>query len=155
MQHFLPIRLAKHVNLLLISFSKKIKLLLLTCGLLVAFSMQASAQEPEIIKGWDNLEEADFFFDVYFRIVKCSGDSDPEIQLIAFNEGGKVSAVGFDLVIKDEAGNSASHKVEKFDIEFGQTFMTSCENDDHSNLKFPVPEGIDPYTISIDITYNK
>lgn len=140
-----------------ISLTKKNRLLFLGFTLLtLSIVTQAQTQtEPEVIKDWDNLEEADFYFDVYYRIVRCDEKSDPEIHLIAFNEGGIETNVGFDLLFKDKNGKKADHKIEKFDIPFGATFKTSCENDDYSFLKFKVPEGLDIDSLTIDITYNK
>lgn len=137
-------------------FASKISTVLLTVALIYSSSFNAQAQsEPDIIKDWASLEEADFFFDVYYRVLRCDMASKPMIHLIAFNEGGNVDAVGFSLVIKDGTGKTANHEVPKFEIGFAKTFKASCDNDDYDYLKLEVPEGFDYRSIEIDITYNK
>ena len=137
--------------------TKKLQLVIPLVLLLAISSTQANAQAAgnEVIKGWANLEEAEFLFDVYYQVVKCTPVSDAEIHLWAFNEGGNVDAIGFTLVIKDEDGTEATHTVEKFEISLGQSFKADCGNNDYSYLKFALPEDIDVQTMSIDITYNK
>ncbi len=122
----------------------------------IGFPTHSHAQtEPEIIKGWDNLEEAEFLFDVYYQIVKCSSESATEIHFWAFNEGGNVDAVGFTLKLRDKDGTEVTHEVKKFAIGLGQSHKALCENDDYPYLRFSVPEDLDINTLSIDITYNK
>lgn len=155
MQHYLPYRVAKIVNPLLVSASKSIRTLFLASGLLLVFSMQAKAQEPEYIQNWLPLEEAEFHFDVFFAVVKCSADSEPMVLLNAFNEAGNVDSIGFTLELTDDAGNEATVEIAKFDIAKATMHIASCDSDEHSNLKFAVPEGLDPATMKIAITYNK
>ena len=155
MQHLLPIGLAKSVNLVTLSVTKLFRTLLLASGLLLVFSMQANAQESEVIKGWDNLEEAEFLFDVYYQILKCSPDATTQVHLWAFNEGGKVDAVGFTLTLTDSDGTTMTHVVDKFDIGFGQSYKASCDNEDYDYLKFDLPTDMDVGSLSIDITYQK
>lgn len=140
---------------LVISFTKKFRLLFLGLSLLaLSFSSQAQS-DPEVIQNWQRLEEADFYFDVSYSVVKCSADATPIILLNAFNEGGAVSAIGFTLKISDKAGNSATVEIDKFNTGFGDMYIASCGSEEHSNLKFNVPDGIDATSLSIEITYNK
>ena len=157
MQHFLPQGLAMFVHPMLYSISKRIRTLFLVSGILLVFSMQANAQAAgnETIMPWTALEEADFYFDVSFTVVKCNPVSKPEILLNAFNEGGNVDAVGFTLKLTDKDGNEATVEIEKFTIGQAEMFIASCSTSDYENLRFEVPEGLDPSSISIDITYNK
>ncbi|MBO3696888.1 hypothetical protein [Roseivirga sp. E12] len=111
--------------------------------------------EPEYIQGWTALEEAEFHFDVLYAIVKCSPESNPMILLNAFNEGGNVKSIGFTLNFTDGKGKTAQHIVEKFDIAFADMQIASCDSDEYKNLKFPVPTGLDPSNLAIEITYNK
>lgn len=129
----------------------------LLAGLLfLASASPVRAQsQGEVIQNWTMLEEAEFYFDVAYSVVRCQLGSEAMIMLDAFNEGGKVSAVGFSLKIKDANGKEATHEVEKFEIAFAATQRGKCETDEFSYLKFPVPDGIDPATLSIEITYNK
>lgn len=117
--------------------------------------MQASAQDPEIIKGWDNLEEAEFLFDVYYQVVKCSSDSDQQLHLWAFNEGGMVDAVGFTLEVTDTDGTAQTYEIAKFSIGLGQSYKADCTNDAYPYLKLDLPADMDVDTMSIEITYNK
>lgn len=132
-------------------------MLFLASGLLMVFSMQANAQAAgnETIVPWTALEEADFYFDVSFTVVKCNSLAKPEILLNAFNEGGNVDEVGFTLNLTDKDGNEATVEIEKFAIGQAEMFIGTCMNDDYANLKFEVPDGLDPASIKIDITYNK
>ncbi len=114
-----------------------------------------SESEPDYIQGWTALEEAEFHFDVLYAVVKCSPDSKPMILLNAFNEGGNVKSIGFTLNFTDGKGKKAQHIVKKFDIEFADMQIASCDSDEYENLKFAVPEGLDAASLSIEITYNK
>ncbi len=116
---------------------------------------QSENQEPEFIQGWKALEEAEFHFDVMYAVVKCNPDSQPMILMNAFNEGGNVSSIGFTLDFTDGNGNTAQHIIEKFDIEFADMQIASCDSDDNAHLKFAVPDGLDAASLSIEITYNK
>ena len=140
---------------LVLSFAKKIRTFLLASGLLIVFSMQAKAQDPEYIQMWHPLEEAEFQFDVTFAVVKCTADSKPIILLNAFNEAGNVDKIGFTLELTDANDNQATIEVAKFEIGKAQMQIASCDSDEYSNLRLDVPEGIDPATLSIKITYNK
>jgi hypothetical protein len=116
----------------------------------------ASAQtELEIIQNWTQLEEAEFHFDVSYAVVKCSPTSKAKVLLNAFNEGGSYPKVGFKLALKDAAGHQAAVEIPLFASKLGDMFIASCNSDDHANLRFDVPEGIDAATMTIAITYNK
>jgi len=145
----------KMMKLFVVDSAKFLRSLFLVSGLLFAFSMSSKAQEAEIIKGWDNLEEAEFLFDVYYQIVKCSPDATTQVHLWAFNEGGKVDAVGFTLTLTDSDGTTMTHVVEKFNIGFGQSYKASCDYEDYDYLKFDLPTDMDVGSLSIDITYQK
>ncbi len=115
----------------------------------------AQAQQPEYIQPWILLEEADFHFDVQFAVVKCSPSSDPVILLNAFNEAGNVDRIGFTFDLTDAQNNQATIEVPEFAIGQAQMFQASCDSDEYSHLRLAIPEGVDPATISIDITYNR
>jgi hypothetical protein len=139
-----------------ISITKNLKTIFLATVMMLGFSFQAQAQEPKVIKGWNHLEEAEFVFDVYYQIVECIPLVSPtEIHLWAFNEGGKVDAVGFTLTLRDADGTEVTHTVEKFEIGLGQSYKAECGNDAYPYLKFALPSEIDVETMTIDITYNK
>lgn len=110
--------------------------------------------EPEFIQNWTFLEEAEFYFDVSYAVVKCNPDAEPVVIMNAFNEGGTYPKVGFNLAISDAAGNTAEVEIPLFATKLGDMFIASCESDDHSNLRFAVPAGIDAATMKIAITYN-
>lgn len=135
-------------------FTRKIIKCFLGMGLLT-LSFYAQAQsDPEYIQHWTALEEADFYYDVSYAVVKCSEDAAPMVLLNSFNEGGTYKSVGFTLSIKDEGGNEAEVIIEPFESKLGDMFIASCDSDEHSNLKFAVPSGIDAKTMTIEITYN-
>ncbi len=142
-------------QVLVVSINKTFRTFLLASGLFLVFSMQAKAQEPEIIRGWDNLEEAEFHFDVYYQIVRCSPNAKTQIHLWAFNEGGNVDAIGFTLTLSDSDGTTTTHVVEKFDIGFGRSHKALCDSEDYDYLKFDLPTDIDVDSLTIDITYQK
>lgn len=110
--------------------------------------------EPEFIQNWTFLEEAEFHFDVSYAVVKCNPVADPVVIMNAFNEGGAYPRVGFTLAISDAAGNAAEVEIPLFATKLGDMFIASCESDDHSNLRFAVPAGIDASSMKIAITYN-
>lgn len=141
---------------LVILFTKTFQTLLLASGLLIVFSVQASAQsEPEYLKFWTALEEAEFYFDTMFAVVKCDENASPQILLNAFNEAGNVSEIGFTLELTDANGNSATVEVPKFAIGQAEMQIASCESDENAHLRLPLPDGIDGATVEIEITYNK
>ena len=110
--------------------------------------------EPEFIQNWKSLEEAEFHFDVSYAVVKCNPVAEPVVIMNAFNEGGTYPKVGFKLAISDDAGNTAEVDIPLFATKLGDMFIASCQSEDHSNLRFTVPAGIDPATMKIAITYN-
>ena len=115
--------------------------------------MVCAQTEPEYLQNWTQLKEADFYFDVSYAVVKCSPTSKAKVLLNAFNEGGSYLKVGFKLALKDANGNKAIVEIEPFATKLGDMFIASCGEEDHSNLKFDVPEGIDGATMKIEITY--
>lgn len=129
-------------------------LTLLFLTILLGSNLKVSAQtEPEFIQNWTQLEEAEFYFDVSYAVVKCSPTSKAKVLLNAFNEGGTYTKVGFKLALKDAAGNKAAIEIPLFASKLGDMFIASCDSDNHSNLRFDVPEGIDASTMTIEITY--
>jgi hypothetical protein len=95
--------------------------------------------EPEFIQNWTFLEEAEFHFDVSYAVVKCNPVADPVVIMNA---------------ISDDAGNTAEVEIPLFATKLGDMFIASCESDDHSNLRFAIPAGIDAATMKMAITYN-
>tara|TARA_R110001632_G_scaffold232691_1_gene374252 strand:+ start:248 stop:709 length:462 start_codon:yes stop_codon:yes gene_type:complete len=108
---------------------------------------------PEVIKIWTALEEAEFHYDVSYTVVKCTPSSKAIILINAFNEDGTNAKVGFTFAISDAAGNTAEVVVVPFASKLGDMFIANCNSEEHSNLKFEVPAGIDTASIKIDITY--
>ncbi|TKB95138.1 hypothetical protein [Pedobacter cryophilus] len=134
------------------SIKNILSLLLLT--LLLGSSRLVLAQsEPEFIKNWTPLKEASFHFDVSYAVVKCDPLSNAKVLLNAFNEGGSFPKVGFKLALKDAAGNKAEVEIPLFKTNLGDMFIASCYSDDHANLRFDVPKGLDASTLTIEIIY--
>tara|TARA_B110000116_G_scaffold194834_1_gene169651 strand:+ start:205 stop:624 length:420 start_codon:yes stop_codon:yes gene_type:complete len=118
------------------------------------FTITLSAQiEPEVLKNWTSLEEADFYFDVSFAVVKCSPTAKALILINTFNEDGTNPKVGFTLNFLDDKGNTAQIIVAPFASNLGDMFIASCSSNEHSNLKIEYPENIELATLKIDITY--
>ena len=126
---------------------------ILMITLLLPLGMTAQS-EPEIIQEWTPLEEAEFHYDVSYTVVKCSPTSTPVVLLNAFNEGGTYTNVGFTLELTDAGGNTAEVVIPLFQCNFADMFIASCDSDEHANLRFDVPDGIDASSFSITITYN-
>jgi hypothetical protein len=119
------------------------------------FSITLSAQtEPEVIKDWTVLEEADYLVDVSYKIVKCSTASNPEILLNVFNESGIKTNFGFTLHLKG-ANNNTEDVVLDLSVPQATMHIASCENNQYPKLKFNVPTGIDVTNLSITITYKE
>ena len=154
MQLFLPEGSMKIIGHLVFTNTKKIRMLILGMVLLSIPFYSSAQSEPEYIQNWTPLEEADFYYDVSYAVVKCSADSKPVVLLNSFNEGGAYAQVGFTLAIEDGAGNTAEVVIAPFASKLGDMFIASCDSDEHANLRFAVPDGIDPKTMKIDITYN-
>lgn len=112
-----------------------------------------SQSSPEVIKIWTALEEAEFHYDVSYTVVKCTPSSKAMILINAFNEDGTNAKVGFTLAISDAAGNTAQVIIAPFASKLGDMFIANCNSEEHSNLKFEVPAGIDTASIKIEITY--
>jgi hypothetical protein len=118
------------------------------------FAISLSAQvEPEVLKNWTVLEEAEFHYDVSYTVVKCSLTSKATVLINAFNEDGTNPKVGFTLDFSDESGNTAQVIVAPFASKLGDMFIANCNSEDHSNLKIEYPENIELATLKIDITY--
>lgn len=123
--------------------------------LMFFFSVASYSQKPpEFIQEWQPLEEAEFHFDVSYAVVKCTPSSNAVVLLNAFNESGAHPKIGFTLNLSDASGNKAQVTIPLYSTTLGDMRMSSCESDEHSNLKFEVPAGIDAATMKIDITYN-
>ncbi|QNM86811.1 hypothetical protein H9W90_06790 [Polaribacter pectinis] len=118
------------------------------------FSISVLAQsEPEVLKNWIALEEADFHYDVSYSVVKCNPNSKPTVLINAFNEDGTNPKVGFTLNFSDNNGNTAQVVVAPFTSKLGDMFIASCSSEKYSNLKFDYPENIDLTTVKVEITY--
>jgi hypothetical protein len=124
------------------------------CIMILFFAISLSAQaEPEVLKDWTAMEEADFYFDVSFAVVKCSPTEKALILINTFNEDGTNPKVGFTLNFSDDKGNTAQIIVAPFASNLGDMFIASCSSNEHSNLKIEYPENIELATLKIDITY--
>jgi hypothetical protein len=122
--------------------------------MVLLFTITLSAQvEPEVLKDWTAMEEADFYFDVSFAVVKCSPNAKALILINTFNEDGTNPKVGFTLNFSDDKGNTAQTTVAPFASNLGDMFIASCSSNEHSNLKVEYPENIELATLKIDITY--
>ena len=118
------------------------------------FSITLSAQsEPEVLKNWTALEEAEFHYDVSYSIVKCSTTSKATVLINAFNEDGTNPKVGFTFNFSDDNSNTAQVVIAPFSSNLGDMFIANCNSDAHSNLKFECPENIDLATVKVEITY--
>ena len=118
------------------------------------FTITLTAQsEPEVLKNWTALEEAEFHYDVSYSIVKCSPTSKAIVLLNAFNEDGTNPKVGFTLVFSDANGNTSTKVITPFASKLGDMFIAKCNSEVHSNLKFDFPENIDMSSMTIKITY--
>lgn len=118
------------------------------------FSITLTAQsEPETLKNWTALEEAEFHYDVSYSIVKCNPTSKAIVLLNAFNEDGTNAKVGFTLVFSDNKGNTSTKVITPFASKLGDMFIAQCNSEAHSNLKFDFPDNIDMSSMTIKITY--
>lgn len=118
------------------------------------FTIAISAQsEPEVLKNWTALEEAEFHYDVSYSVVKCTPTSKAIVLINAFNEDGTNPKVGFTLKFSDNNGGSFTKVITPFASKLGDMFIASCSSDKHSNLKFDFPENIDVNSMKIEITY--
>lgn len=118
------------------------------------FTISLSAQsEPEVLKNWTALEEAEFYFDVSYSVVKCSPDSKAMVLINAFNEDGTNPKVGFTLDFSDSKGNKAQVVIAPFASKLGDMMNADCTSDTHSNLKFDFPENIELSSVKTEITY--
>lgn len=112
-----------------------------------------SQSEPEILKNWTALEEAEFHYDVSYAVVKCTPTSKPSILINAFNEDGTNPKVGFTLKFSDANGNSFTKVITPFSSKLGDMFIASCNSNKYPNLKFDFPENIELSSMKIEITY--
>jgi hypothetical protein len=118
------------------------------------FAISLSAQaEPEVLKNWTALEEAEFHYDVSYGVVKCSPTSKATVLINAFNEDGTNPKVGFTLNFSDASGNKAQVIVAPFASKLGDMFIANCNSEEYSNLKFNFPENIEISSMKIEITY--
>lgn len=118
------------------------------------FSFTLSAQsEPEVLKQWTALEEAEFHYDVSYSVVKCNPTSKATVLINAFNEDGTNDKVGFTLAFSDANGNTAQVVIAPFASKLGDMFIANCTANEYSNLKFDLPENIDHSSMNIQITY--
>ncbi len=127
-------------------------------GVLVAFMLLCAvnvSSQSKTLKDWTTLEEAEFHFDVSYTVVKCSPDSKAVILLNAFNEDGTNPKVGFTLFLSDDKGNKATLVVKPFETKLGDMFISTCDQNKHTNLKLDFPDEIDVSTVKVDITYQK
>jgi hypothetical protein len=127
--------------------------LFITSLFLISSMLTYSQSEPETLKNWTALEEAEFHYDVSYTLVKCSPTSKATVLINAFNEDGTNPKVGFTLNFSDDNGNTAQVVIAPFASKLGDMFIASCSSDKYSNLKFDCPENIDISTLKIKITY--
>jgi len=134
--------------------NKKTFLKNVLCIMTLFFTISLSAQsEPEVLKNWTALEEAEFYFDVSYSVVKCSPDSKAMVLINAFNEDGTNPKVGFTLDFSDSKGNKAQVVIVPFASKLGDMMNADCTSDTHSNLKFDFPENIEFSSVKTEITY--
>lgn len=121
---------------------------------LLFLTLTISAQSsPQVLTEWTALEEAEFLVDTSYQIIKCSPESTPEILLNVFNEAGMKTSFTIVLHFSDASNNQKDVEIIFTNIKQGEMRIASCTNNQYSNLKFNVPEGIDVSSLKLTITY--
>ncbi|MBL4642824.1 MAG: hypothetical protein JKY44_04445 [Flavobacteriaceae bacterium] len=121
---------------------------------LLFLTLTISAQSsPQVLTEWTALEEAEFLVDTSYQIIKCSPESTPEILLNVFNEAGMKTSFTIVLHFSDASNNQKDVEIIFTNIKQGEMRIASCTNNQYSNLKFNVPEGINVSSLKLTITY--
>ena len=121
---------------------------------LLFFTLNLSAQSnPEILKDWTALEEAEFLVDTSYQIVKCSPDSKPEVLMNVFNEAGMKTSFDIILHFSDANNNKKDVTLNFTNIKQAEMRIASCTNNQYANLKFNVPDEIEISSLKLTITY--
>ncbi len=122
--------------------------------LLLFFTLTFSAQSnPQVLTEWTPLEEAEFLVDTSYQIVKCSPESNPEVLLNVFNEAGMKTSFTIVLHFSDASNNKKDVEIYFSNIKQAEMRIANCSNNQYSNLKFNVPDGIEVSSLKLTITY--
>lgn len=116
-----------------------------------AFAELKAQTEPVVYKDWEMLIESNTLLDVSYRVVKCT--STPQIHLLIFNENVYDQTAAFDLEITDSSTGQKFTKSISFSTKKATVYKAMCDSDASLNaLKFDLPAGYNPSTLSVKIT---
>lgn len=128
--------------------------LLLGLVLFLTATISASAQSSaeKIYKDWSDHIESKNIVDVSYRILKCNGVD--QVHFLVFNENTIDQQVAFSVEITNEATKAKVTKEVSFAATKATIYKAECDSDSKlANLKLTLPEGYNPETTSIKITF--
>lgn len=140
------------INLLSMNF-KKLFGLIAVLGLMTTYSLSAQSEptgEMTFHQMWTQLpEDGERHTEVAFAVVAC--DAGDMVLLNIFNEIGDAKDIAMTFTFTD-GEKSATVEFTKRSFGPGEMLVGECSTD--SAAKFSVPEGLDPATMNVSVTYN-
>lgn len=129
--------------------------ILLKFALFLSFiflSFGSYGQTEKVLQSTRSLGEADFHFDVMYKIVDC-GDGIPRMLITTFNESGKKNDVAFDIVLKDNKGTVQTIKVPFFYSKLGEMLIPSCSDTKNKFLIHALDSNLDWKSMKTEIKF--
>lgn len=122
--------------------------------IVLLFSVQSLTfgQSEKVLRSSRSLGEAEFHYDVFYKIVDC-GDGIPIMMITAFNESGIKTTVGFDIIVKDGNGVTQEIKVPLFYSKQAEMLIPSCTNEKLAFLRHQLKKELDLNSITTQIKF--
>jgi hypothetical protein len=132
----------------------KIKFSLIPLFIFLFLSNFSFGQSGSVYQDWTKLPDSPTHLEVSWKTTKCSPLEADQIRLFVFNESGNARTADFTLTISDQGQSNVTHTVAGFALTAGQSVTANCGSGIIPELTIDIPNGFDPNTLTISITYN-
>lgn len=120
--------------------------------LLASYSLNAQSESTEEItfyQEWNRLpEDGENHTEVDYAVIDCNGTA--SIIFVVFNENGDAKDIELEFTLTDGESQSI-YRMPKRHYSGGETVIGKCGTD--SQAKIAVPQGMDPSTLNVSVTY--
>jgi len=154
-----PKNLTKVRQRKLLSLGRKPKPIMMLVALLMVFMIYPasdvfSQSYPIEHQTWLQIAEADDQgLEASFMVSKCTASAKDSVFILIFNEKPQKDTTDISVKIFNAAGTDSVENKQTLELGIAEMIIPSCGVGANGNLKFPVPSGYDPKTLTVTVTF--
>lgn len=113
-----------------------------------------TAQSETVYQNWTMIEEnEDIMIEVSGKVLKCDFMNPTQLYIEIFNESSIDQVAHFNLILTNPQTNAEEVHEISLSVLQGAIKKPSCENDDYPSLRLNIPDGWDPATVQLSLTF--